>query len=662
MPEPLSEQEIRELVRDVSRDTQFVDRNTEISRRRGYLRGESRVSVPGITEAESGTEGGGLQAQFHSPKIRRDANAYKRVIRNAPASISIAAQSDKPNAIKNAQAMQNFARRWYTYWLGKGAFDGALFNMAGVHRGVVHLKLNNDVMPMVPQPEKGESPDAYAERAKDVLKDFASGERADLIEPESILPETVFWTPDRSIKFMKANVPLNPLARIYAQAGAGGYAKNTDGSGKRIRVDDKGRVDVTSLVGGVEENAPKPSRSTVMLYVVESAEYIYHLLLSEASDEGKYKDYLLGCYTNPFGVACFFDVDADRTGEPDALWEVTPLCDGLYESEPLINLFGTLIMDAGVKAVQAQRELKPVAGADAVEERKRLTAQQVMVRHLRGGYRLPPPGYEITAPQDNLPADVISAFALVREDSERNGFPPVLANPTELKATSGYDRAKAQDTVSSALDHPLENWGSAVAGMLNAVFTCIGSLPLKEGVTLRSLHPSSKIGAVPQSVQDNITIKPDMIEDVDTSVIFDSTTTYTRIALQEEGQKQLGLGLMHKTEYIRDVRGVDDPERWYDEKAYAEITDLAESEALKDATEVFVTIKGLTGDQAIDASGLRPLLDAIAAGQGMVQDPMDPAATAGAPSIPTGPDSAMPLEPSPNPEAELGRTGANAYP
>jgi hypothetical protein len=663
MVEPLTASDIQTLVRDVKDEQQFKERNTTLERRRQYVHQRSSVSVPGITEAD----GDGLKAQFRSPKFRDDAFGYQEKFLSVPYTIDVTAIDESATAQQNAQRMKDYALRRMSLWKRERVLHQALFDLASVGKGVIHGALNREILPIVPQPNEGESPSQYIERpdVQKVLGPFKSGKRSDLFVWESVKWETVYHTPDRSVRFLAAEVPLNPLAAIYAKPGAGGYAA-TPGAGKRIEVKD-GQLQVTTLSGAQPTDTGRAwqiGAQHVTLYIVEDKDFCYHMLLSgKSGSDGRFEDALIGVYKNYFGTPAFFDFDARVSGDPREIDSVIPLIDGLYQTEPLVALFGTLVMDAGVRAVQARSNLNPAPGPEAAQERSD-AGPNIIVRDIGGGYRLGPGGYIIAPSADQLPKDVIVAYQNAKADSLTYGMPPVIGQPQEVHASSGYDRSKAQDAVSSRMDTPLEHIGDGCAGMLGAEFHGIKELGI--AITIRNPQNIEESSPVAQNVAKAITITPDMIEDVDLSVTFDSKTQYSRIAELEESMKLRTAGLMHKREILRDVRGIDDPARWEVEKLYSDADEFIESEALADVKALLIQIKGLVGEQAVNASGMAPFVAAAEANQQAVMQPPEPGLTpppaAGeTASIPSGPGSAMPIAgPPQNPGAELGMTAANA--
>lgn len=614
-PAPMAAQDLREMVQAVMQDPLFADRNLEYASRREFIYGRRPVRVPGLEQ---------MQAEYHWPRLRKHGNAFKNRLLNAPATFNIAAQSDKPNALKSAQKMKNFASRQYDRWRAQGCFDGAIFDMVTMGRGQLHPFINRDVLPIIPEPGIGQTPDDYKKNAKAILDEFSKGQRTDLIGLESVLSETVYWLPDMSVKFMAAELPVSPLAKAY---------KGLD--------DDRGAA-VTTLLGGIAtDSGMSVYNKTITLYVVEDADYIYHLIFTRNQlevDTGKTHvddGHLLGTFTNPFGAPAFIAVEAERTGDPRPLYSALPLIDGLYDVGPLVNIMGTLIVAGGVQATQNQETLENLPGAEAAADRAEADPNDLEINQLQNGIRIAPEGKRIVPSGYKLPADVSNAYAAMLKEAEEYGYPVALGQPQDMQTKSGYDRALIQEPVSAALDPPLEHIGDAINALTLLSFEAYKSFAIP--ATIRNLQPSTDLGRLDQSVEEEITLQPDDIVDVDTAVTFSSITKATQIADQEEGMKMLGLGLMFKDEFLTDHRGVQDIERYYDRETISKMRDIAQKAIAVDAAAVFQSLRQWAAQKATEAAKLKGPMGAEANAALATMPPAD-----GAP--PTDPSATMPAD------------------
>ncbi len=647
-PEPMSRDEVLALVQQVMRDVQFAERNADYTHKRAELYGQVPVVIPGLTN---------LQTQYHWPKIRKDATRFKDRLLAAPMKYSVASSTEGPRATTKAQNMENFGYRLFGGWLKTGALDGATYDMVTMGRGCLHLRLNADVLPMTPSFDDAEDPAAFLARASEELDDFASGERSDLFIVESVLPETVYWTPDKDVKIMAARVPLNPMLAAY-------NAEHRD-SGGRFRKRNEEVQAVTSLLGAIATDVGRTAYSqTVTLYVVEDAHFVYHVLfrVNDQTQNGTWnlsEGGMLGLYKNVFGTPCFFDLDGERTGDPHALFSALPLIDGMYDVGPLISIMGTLIESAGIEAAQAQETLEPMPGSEAAAEREDIDPNAMQIRMLNDKFRLPPAGYRIVPSGIKLPTDVMQAYEVMQKEGEGYGYPVALAQPQELQVKSGYDRARAQEGVTDVMDPPLQHIAQMLNDILRACFSAVKELPVK-GVTVRNLIPSAELGQVGREVEKAITLTADDIIDADTSVSFDSITEASRIGALEEAMKLYDKELMHKDELLADVRGVDDLGRWYTSAAVSQMRAVALAAAIKDATAAFEAVRQYVAQGAVQDASLKPPLAQAAAGAlGSTDAALAPPPAPGGPptgdqplSMPTGVDTAMPLTPTPPAAAE----------
>ncbi len=638
-PEPMTPNEVRELVQMMVNEKQFTARNREYGRMRALLRQERQVVIPGIKN---------LQLEYRTPKVENDASDYRDRLISAPMSLDVAAQGPGPKAAEKAQRLKNLGKRTFDRWMQQAVFDKPLHDMSALGRGHVLMFLNREILPLPPSPQEGEDPEAYLKRAGTTLEEFRKGERGDLVMAEPVSPETVYWTSDRAVKMIASRVQLNPLARLHGRDGSGGYWPS-----RAINWNGKTPVVTTLRDGVATDTSTAPWNAEAWFYLVADGDYCYHML--GASLPGTDIE-PVGCYLNVFGRPPIFDIDGRRTGEPDALWSARPLIAGLYQLAPIENVMGTIIAAGAVTATQEQKTLEPAPGQEAVEERAD-NRENMQVRLLNGQFILPPFGWRITETGIELPDTVLKAREMVRGEMDEYGYPRVLGRPEEISASSGYDRAKAQDAVTSKLDPPLQHWADCITEMLAAQFTSIKTLG--EPMTVRNLNDTPELGAMPIQVQEEITVNPDDVVDVDISVSFDSVTTYTRLALEEQGIGQMSAGVMHKDEYLREVRGVQDVRRWRDDKAISDMYDFADLKAVEAAQAAFTAIQQFAMAESQQKAGLKEPSASVSQ-QVLGQQPGDQGGGGGGgPTYPTGGGGGRaPIEPTPDPAAELGMTGA----
>jgi len=455
-------------------------------------------------------------------------------------------------------------------------------------------------------------------------------------------PETIYYTPDRSIIFSCMSVPLAPLQQQYAREGAGGRY-GTKGKGKGISGTD-GLYEITTLDGAVYPDGSNTSiyNETVKLYIVETNDTIYHLIEDGAISNGKHaKIHGLGCYKNVFGAPGFVSMQARRTNHPSAKHAVHPLTHGLMSIAPLMNITGTIVYSGGILGEMQRVTLEPLPGPEAAHERGKLKHLEI---ELIGNRVVKfPDGYKAVQPNIGVNADTLNAFSQLEQKALMYGYPPALGQPESVDATSGYQQAVMRDTAASVLDPPLASIASALNTLLRLKDTGVKTLGIP--VTFRNFAPTDEMGKVARSVMDEITIEPDDIVEVDRSVSFDSLTQYARQAKIEMGRGLLGEGRITEDMFFRDYMGVDDPMRLKRQRLIEKAMMLAEDFALKASTALFQQVTGDVAAEAMVDSGVAPFA------------PMDASGGAGV-NVSNGVGGNVPLAPAPPaPEAELGMAG-----
>lgn len=651
MSDMMSGPAIQDIVAGITQEAQFRERNDWIAWARGHLDRTRDPVIPGLED---------LQIRFHSPKPKKDAHGYTNKLIAAPITIQIAAQvgaggQETETALKRAQNYENLCYRLWARWKEREVIDDAAFNMVALKRGHLHLFLSRELIPLVPQPEDGEGPSDYEKRIRPILDEFQKGDKSNLIDLESVPPEAVFWTPDRSCKIIAARVPVNPLATLYAQSGAGGYAGEA-GKGKSITVNKQGEIAVMTIAGAEDVRGGEQAWSQmVTLYIVESADYCYHMLFDgyDAGDgkwaQGK-KGELIGCYKNYFGVPAIFDINGEPAGRDHALHGRSALIEGLYETEPLRTALGTLIMDGAIVATQQQKTLEMAEGEWAMRERDKNPDAQPSIRLDKNGIRSVTPGWKLSPYRDLLPADVLNAFTIISQESDAMGYPRILGAPEEFDAKSGYDRAKGTDAVSSQLDPPLER----IAGTMNQVWKAVGNGIDALGIDLPvgNVYPTAKLGAVPRHVQKEIVITPEDVQgNPDIITRFDSKTQYSKLAEVEQAQGLVQIGWMSETQAFTDVLRYDDPDRVRQEINQDKMRKLADQKAFEDAAALFESIAPIIEGEALEQANVAGLVNAAKAQ--MAAQPSQNGTQSSALAAEMQPMT----EPAPNPMAELGMTG-----
>lgn len=604
-----TEAEIVQLVEDLVHDGPFTTRNSEYQQQRKLLMQERPVIIPGID----------LKVQYRDPSLEDDGHAFKNRILAAPLKLQVAALRDKPKAVEGAQRRENFHYRHYYRWRDHGVFDGPLFDMATLGIGWTHLRLNADALPIVPDFDEKSGIDAYAKDAEEGVKAFIEAGKGDLFVLEAIDPETMYWIPDRTVKIQAANVPLNPLAKLYAQ------------KGKKVGYQD-GKAMVTELAGGEAVSGTSAHwKDTATLYTVETGETCYHVLLDQPQAQNR-SGKVLGAYPNVFKTPAFFATYGEKTGFSDPLRMYRSLINAKYQTAPVKNLLNTALLSAGIEAGQMRMQLKWTGDGPEPDH----GAAQISIGE--DGVLIPPPGYEVEGVNLQVGFDLHKAAELIEREASRYGYPKALNRPEEVSASSGYDRARQQDAVGALLDPPLQHYAAMLTEVFRAMDNGIAAMPVP--VSVRNVY--TKAGQ--KTIGETITVSPADVEESDIAVSFNSITLFSRIAMQEEALKLGEADLMHETEILADVRGIDDLQAWREQRVNDKMDRAAEERALQDANAAIDALRGQVAAEAVQEASVEPTIPTTG---GQLRADRGP-------SMPIGVGQAMPIQPSSPEQAEMG--------
>ena len=614
-PKPLPLEELQALVDNYTRDPDFQARDDEYERMRQLVfQDPAREPViPNVT----------VGVKWMSPDIERSGFKYQRRMIAAPLKVSVTAVKEGDKAEGRAAKLARFFTRHHTQWLAEGTYDGALFDQATVGAGCLHVTIDPRAIPTVPVPGEKEDVADYTQRVEDFLRE----KRGTIFKLESVDYATLYHTlaDEKRCGVQVSLVPMKPLLEKYGRAV---YYTDKPQGGRELIVGEPG--------SGMPDNTTVSYKDKVELIVIETEEYIYHLVADETGNtrgEGK----LAGTYKNYFGRSGFVVFGGDTTRDPRPLRRYRPLVQGMYQSVPHENVMGTLKLAAGVKAGQMQYALEPIDAESTLPE------GSVEIR-VEDGILIPPDGWRIAAPKLDVGFDLNDAFSIARELTKDYGFPLVLDRPEEVTATAGYDRALQQDTVSSLLDTPLGNWGEAVREVFLMMAHAIREFPLP--VVIRTVKTGERMPELSSEVADDLEVGKDDAEELDLAVSFDSVATYTRIGMQEENLKMLEVRQMTETELQRE-RGIDDIGAWRRLRRRDNIRSQAEKWAEEDALAAVQKLRDAVLGAQVQEQGVDP---ALAEQAGMV--PPEAGLEGMTPSLPTGPGTAMPLTPPPPDELQ----------
>lgn len=603
MPD-LSDQDVIGFVDQLVFDPPFRERDDEYKRRRDLLYGFREVNTGQTT-----------QVQFRSPELRDSVNKFKNRFLAAPITINVAAVSDSDRAVSAAQRQENYYYRHYYKWRDAGVFDPIIFDQCALGEGWAHLRVNPDALPDIPS--YGGDMDKFLDESREAIGKFSGSGKGDVFLFEHVDP-SIYYTPGEDIIVSRVEVPLAPLVKEYGKRGVG-IEKKKDG-----------KYIIGSLAKGEHPTlSPVQWKDSVWLYTLETDEYCYHVIFDQ--HESERNGHVLGVYRNFFGRPAFFRLDGERTSSKHPLYRSLPLVDGKYEMVPLKNLLWTAQINAGLEAAQMRYALEWMGDGpepDGMSHTIEVTDEGVLV---------PPEGYKIVAPNLQLGVDVPATISLLQQ-TDTYGFPMSLDRPEEVQATSGYDRARQQDAVQSLLSPPLSHFGA----MLTDVFRAQAHAVKDIGIELSVRNMYTRAGQF--TYGETVTINPSDIIESDIKVSFNSVSVFTAIALQEEGLKLMQADMMHEDEFLAEIRGIDDIAAWKEQRAQNKVEKFAEDEAVKQAQMLIQSVSGDVADEALALADVEPIVptneDQLRQDRG--------------PSVPIGPGQAMPVEPTPPRQAELG--------
>ena len=634
-----SQEEIAALVTAVTTDNPFVLRDQEYEKRRDLLFQRRFVSIPGVTVDAKGNQRPSA-LQFRSPEIEDDAHAFKNRMLASPLKIKVAAVKKSQKAEEAAQRQEDFFYRHYYRWRDQGVFDGALFDQASLGIGWVHLSLNTELLPIVPDYDADDA-EGFMRLAQDELEKFTTGEKSELFVLEHIDTNTMYWSPDGKIKIQKARVPLNPLVEKYG------------GMGVQVSVDDKENLSITTLTPGQNVMVYRSNWARqATLYTVETDDYCYHLVSSRVSTPTPAKEefLMLGAYRNYFGTPCFFKVVGEKTGSSDPLYQYRPMLNGKYQTVPVKNILTTSMVTAGSEAAQQRYSVKWVGQGPPPDD-----DANVIVTLTEDGIFNLPPGYEIVSSNLTVGPDLPGALAHL-EKIDMYGYPKALARPEEVAASSGYDRARQQDAVASLLDPPLAHFAAMMTDVFRAMLHAVVEIGVP--ITVRSTTTKATGGRGIVTLKEATLNPEDCKDDTDISVDFNSVTIFSRIAMQEEGMKLMQADQLTETQMQSDVMGTDDLEAWRDQRALDKVLKNADDRAVAAVNQAIDQLAQKVQEAAMAANGIQPPMTPPA--NGAMPGAISP--TNGqmlrndrGPGIPVGTGQSIPaVGPAPPAPAELG--------
>lgn len=572
MPEPLTEDQLRKLVEQLIGDSDAAARDAEYDNRRNllYMRKEREPKIPDIP----------LPVKWMAPDILIAGNKYKNRKLAAPLKLKATAQGEGERLEAKADRIERFCKRHHEEWLAEQRYDGALFDQDTVGAGVLHLYIDPEIMPVTPLPGDDERPDTFLARAQEFLKT----EKRSPFRLESVDYASIYHSYDWDFVAQKIVTPLHPLSRAYLAQGVDVHRNN-----------ESGRLIVQPAGAGTNERQIDQA-DKVTLIIVETTEYVYHLVTEEAANYAE--AHVLGVAPNIFGRPGYVVVPGEVTGDPRPLYRYVPTLIGMYSSVPHENLMGTLKLIAGLKAGQMHYALEPVNKDNPPDGAAEIEIQD--------GVLVPPQGWKITAPKLDVGFDLNDAFSIARDLTREFAFPAALDRPDESSATSGYQQAVQQDSVSSLLDPLLNHWAAAVRQIFLMMLTAVREFDAD--VTVRTIRPGTRVPELPASVAEEVTLSKDDAADVDLAVTFDSVQTYTRQAMLETGMTLREAGAISESEFQTVYRDVEDYGQFLRRRDRDAMRIEARAWALEDARAAVSQLRAAALGRAVTGAGVDPNL------------------------------------------------------
>lgn len=516
MQEPYDADTIKRIATEYEQEAAFTARNTVMRDRRELRNRRKRVNHPRISESLA----------VYSPRINQDIGLFSRRLDAASLTLSVSAKEMDDDSIKAANSCKQ-------YWM----------------RSYVQINRRKLVPPSlkVLDRQAGDGVGWYRIRLDPQLIDRLSIKNDKIVgfSGEKGLSDVPFIleTPD-------------PLAMYYEP--------------DLSRIAEVGYVTVLgdTPVGDTTGQMEAQGRRTKVWKIVrvETTEYVYDLLY--VTDKARNQEERFVVQPQIFRAPAYVPVPGLVGGSEAPIEAWQPLIVNLYPHVEHKNLLQTMLNNAaditGAPMFWLKRGADPKnpanwrigAGSPSAER------EEVKIDTASGKVEIPE-GYE------PVPLSLAAGIDLMRAIEQCNlemidaGFPPILAAPQEITARSGYDRAVMERAIGFYIEPPLSNHARAWYDLFVRQAEAIKTLGAK--VTVRTIHQKGErqMFAPTPSIpsEGEVTVGPETFEDVDMEVGFSAETAASRIALEEEGMRMMERGLLSRTEFFEDYRGVDDVDR-----------------------------------------------------------------------------------------------------
>ncbi len=525
MPEPFSADQLIKFVSSLEQESTFKEwHNTYLPNWRSLRQRTHPVSIAGVAEV----------LEYRSPAIDENVDRYRNRERSADIRVTVAAKKGDTRSVQAAQRGENFLYMLYENFREESdADDEALDYQVADGLGPRNIDWATDVL------DKLFGNTAKVDDLSAALKAaFTEGFHGNPFRLRVPDPQVLYWDRDMSMVAEVGPVRISSLREAYDKP----EGEDTDFD------------EIVSDPLSTDEGDEHRDR-TVQFYHVETNEYIYEAIVNSTKE----KKLLLRTYPNPIGAPRYAFAAGHRTSGRQPWRAYKPLVAPLYPVVQLLNITRTLLMTGGLQTGRPMyQEVKAGSHADDFMSllAKPAAERNVVSIDTSSGEMLPPPreGYR----WESIPIPDTSILEKADERLEADiinyGFPASLAPDVPVNASSGYERAKIQESAQDYLEPALANNAAAWRQIFVQCFDAIK----KVGIPV-TLYTIPRAQGESTRVQRQVTLKPEDIEDVRIEVAFESIPATVRFGVDESNRRDVENGWMSESTYM--ATKYDDPER-----------------------------------------------------------------------------------------------------
>lgn len=555
----LDADKVLKLAKDLMEEQGFQNRNTVMETRRRLRYGEEPVRLQRVATS----------IEYRTGLIDENIHYYQTAISMATLVLRAVSRGDDAADIERARRV----------------YDACMCLWAATHRRQVGASASVPERVADAQPGDGIgwyhmriSPKAFemlAGKPLEELRGMVEGDGLDFIPfvIEGCDPTTVYYSRDMSAIAQVGKVHASHLIQFHPNL------KFKDG---RYYLDSEPVP---------PEQADEIWKRPIDLYHVETAGYIYDLIRQPEGWGTGGEALELDCQVNIFGRPSFVPVPARVTVSADPLKAYQPAVVNLYKIAPQKNRLGSLQQSAAEMTGTPQYYQRRVGtrGENAEDWLLEPNAERTVVEIGTGAAEVfPKPGYEFVQIKLEAGIDLVRAKEDLDKEWFQSEFPAALRSPSEVRVTSGYDRAKIEEVMGKEIGYLLKHQAAAWHELF--LLFAAGLKGLDISLSLRTVAEAAAVPGSPswyeggaQGVSSReIVISPEDFEGIDLETQLSSLSQAARIALQEEGMRQMALGVVSKHEFLRDFRRVENPERLIGELYTEDVKDAA-IQAVKEA-------------------------------------------------------------------------------